>query len=65
MLKTIKISGKKQNVELTALSIFDKVLPVLEEKKYAICGLLDYTTCFDILSRSILFDKLEDMTHVA
>ena len=37
----------------------DKLLPALKEKKYVICVFLDHSACFDTLSRSILYDKLE------
>ena len=50
---------KHRNTELVSLSLLDKVLQALEDKKYAICVFLDYSACFDTLSRSILYDKLE------
>ena len=50
---------KKRNTELAALTSTDKLLPALEEKQYDICAFLDYSVCFDTLSRSILYDKLE------
>ena len=37
----------------------NEVLPVMAEKLYSICDILDYKTCYDTLSRSILFRKLE------
>ena len=52
-------SEKNRNTELAALSLIDKVLPAMEEKKYAICIFLDYRACFDTISRDILYEKLE------
>ena len=52
-------SVKKNEVELPALTLMDKLLPVLEEKKYALCVFLDYFACFYTLSRSLVYDKLE------
>ena len=37
----------------------DKLLPALEDKQYVISVILDYSACFDALSCSILYDKLE------
>ena len=50
---------KHPNSELAALSILDKILPVLEDEKYTMCVFLDYSAYFDNLSRSILYGKLE------
>ena len=50
---------KNRNTELAALSLLDKLLPALKEENFTICVSLDYSVCFDILSRSKLFDKLE------
>ena len=50
----------KRNTELAALTLMVKLLPVLEENQYAICVFFfDYSACFDALSRSILYNKLE------
>ena len=50
---------KHRKTELAALSILDKVLPAFEDNKYAMLVFLDYSACFDIVSRSLLYDKLE------
>ena len=50
---------KNRKTELAALSLLDILIPVLECEKYATCVFLDYSACFDTLSRSVLFDKLE------
>ena len=44
---------------MTTLQLVNEVLPVMAEKLYSICDILDYKTCYDTLSRSILFRKLE------
>ena len=49
---------KGKNTEMAALSLVEKVLPALENKKYAICIFLDFTACFDTINRNILFKKL-------
>ena len=45
---------KHYSTELPALSLLDKILPALDDKKYAICDFLEYSACFDTLCRSIL-----------
>ena len=42
-----------------ALTLLDKVVLALEDKKHALCVFRDSSDCFDTLSRSILCDKLE------
>ena len=59
MLKINSVSGKKPKHRAVALTLIDKLLPALEGKQYAICVFLDYSACFDTLSRSILHDNLE------
>ena len=50
---------KKKNTELATLDLVNKILPAIENKSYAICVFLDYKACFDTISRSILYRKLE------
>ena len=57
--KINSVSEKQRNTDLAALTLMDRLLPALEEEQYAICVFLDHSACFDILSRSILYDKLE------
>ena len=49
---------KNLNTELAALTFTDELLHVLEYKKMCYLFLLDYSACFDTLSRSILYDTL-------
>ena len=52
--------GYRKNLS-TELAVFDllfKVLPAIADKKYCLCIFLDYSACFDTLSREILFKKL-------
>ena len=51
--------SKNRNTELAVLSLWDKLLPAIEEEIFVICVFLDYSACFDTLSRSILYNKLE------
>ena len=50
---------KNRYTELTALTLMNNILPALEKKKYTICVFLDNSACFDTLSRSIFYVKLE------
>ena len=52
--------GYRRNLS-TEIAIFDllfRVLPVIADKKYCLCIFLDYSACFDTLSREILLNKL-------
>ena len=44
---------------MAILDLIFKILPAIENKKFAICVFLDYTACFDTISRDMLIDKLE------
>ena len=50
---------KNSNTELAILSLMKRIIPGIEEKKIIICVFLDFTACFDTVSRNILFRKLE------
>ena len=50
---------ENRDTELTTLTLMDKFIPVLEEKKNDKCFFLKYSACFHTISRSILHDKLE------
>ena len=43
---------------MACLSLMDRILPAFADKGYVICVFLDYSACFDTLSRQILVDKL-------
>ena len=47
-----------KNTELAVIDLFHKVLPAIEQKKFAICVFLDYSSCFDTIDRNILMSKL-------
>ena len=47
-----------RNTELAALNLIHRVTPAIENKKFALCVLLDFSACFDTLSREKLFAKL-------
>ena len=49
---------KNRSTELAIFSLIDRILPAIENKIYAVCVFLDYSTCFDTLSRDILISKL-------
>lgn len=49
---------KGMNTELAVFNLISKVLPAIENKKFCISVFLDYSACFDTLSRPILFEKL-------
>ena len=50
---------KDRNTELAIFELLNKLLPAIEAKKYAVCVFLDYSACFDTLSRDVLYDKLD------
>ena len=49
---------KEKSTELAVCELINRVLPAIRERKYAICVFLDYTACFDTISRTILLSKL-------
>ena len=49
---------KNKNTELASFQLLSKVMPALEKGSYCILVFLDYSACFDTLSREILFEKL-------
>ena len=50
---------KHRSTELAVFTLLDRLLPALDDKLYSICVFLDFTACFDTISRSLLFKKLE------
>ena len=44
--------------DLATLKLVERVLPALRDKKYALWFFLEFSACFDTLSRDILYDKL-------
>ena len=49
---------KQKNTELAIFTLIERVLPAFENKCYAVCVFLDFSACFDTISRSLLLDKL-------
>ena len=47
------------NTELATLHVINKIMPSIQDQKFAICVFLDYRACFDTICRNILFSKLE------
>ena len=50
---------KNLNTELALFNLISKIIPAVDNRKYAACIFLDYSSCFDTISRGILFQKLE------
>ena len=50
---------KKLNTEMAIFSLIDRMQIAFEDKCFGICIFLDYSKCFDIMCRYILFSKLE------
>ena len=48
-----------KSTEMAVHDLIFKLLPAFENKKYAICVFLDYSACFDTISREILLDKMK------
>ena len=49
---------KNMNTELATFQLVSKILPAFERGTYCICVYLDYSACFDTISRELLFGKL-------
>ena len=49
---------KDRNTELAALDLVSRVSHAINDKEIAICVFLDYSACFDTLSREMLLNKL-------
>ena len=47
-----------KSTELAVMNLVDRALPAIENKGFAICIFLDFTSCFDTISREILYKKL-------
>ena len=50
---------KARSTELAVFTLIDRILPAFENKSLAICIFLDYSACFDTISREILLSKLD------
>ena len=50
---------KDMNTELACIHLVNMILPAFTDSHYCICVFLDFTACFDTISRPILFDKLD------
>lgn len=50
---------KDQSTELACFQLVNKIVPAIDEKCFCICVFLDFSACFDTLSRQILFHKLD------
>ena len=49
---------KARNTELAVFTLIERVLPAFEKNQFAICIFLDYSACFDTISRNLLLNKL-------
>ena len=49
---------RNRSTELAIFSMIDRVSGAFEDQCYSICIFLDFSACFDTISRSILFSKL-------
>ena len=47
-----------KSTEHAALTLIHRVSPAIENKAFAICVLLDFSSCFDTVSHELLFTKL-------
>ena len=47
-----------KNTELAALNLIHRTLPAINNKQFALCVFLDFSACFDTISRDILLHKL-------
>ena len=47
------------STELASLNLIEKILPTFYENKFCIAVFLDFSSCFDTISRFILLEKLE------
>ena len=52
-------SGKNKNTELACLRLVDRILPTFIDGTYCICVFLDFSACFDTISRTMMMKKLE------
>ena len=50
---------KHKNTELAIFTLVERLMPAFENKLYGICVSLDYSACFDTISRSCLLQKLD------
>ena len=50
---------KGRNTEMAAISLVNRIVPVLENKSFAVCIFLDFTSCFDTVDRHLLLKKLQ------
>ena len=50
---------KDRSTEMAIMDLIFKLLPALQNKKFAIVVFLDYSACFDTISRHILLKKLD------
>ena len=48
-----------RSTEQAALTLVDRVIPAMANKSYALCVLLDVSSCFDTVSHDLLFGKLQ------
>ena len=48
---------KQKNTELAVLNLINRALPAIQNKLYAVCIFLDFSKCFDTISRETLLAK--------
>ena len=49
---------KGKCTETAVLTLINRVLPAIENKKFAVCIFLDFSSCFDTISRPLLSQKV-------
>ena len=50
---------RDKNTELAIMNLIHRALPAIENKQYALCIFLDFSACFDTISRELLIQKLQ------
>ena len=64
LLEINSVSVKKRNTKLVTLSLLDKLLPALEEKKFALCVFLDYSVVLSLCPAYFYLTSWKDKTYV-
>ena len=59
MCKKFQLPCTYMSTELAIMDLVSKLMPAINDKKYAVCVFLDYSSAFDTLCRNRLLDKLD------
>ena len=49
---------KGKNTEMAALTLLNRLVGAMKDKKFAVCIFLDFSSCFDTVDRELLLNKL-------